>query len=187
MDIKELLSKIHIASGLDPDFRLAANAGELKDGKTMLNLKRFSEKHSLEGEIAAKLFCLNSGDKNIGFNIGAEILRDCYGKVNYFVAPVFNADIFNSTAAILKAYRKDIRITAVCSGSLPDGTDLSVIDETMNISEADANIYKTEISNTEQISIGSLSASAVKAAMDISKKICDKHARIVVLFPDAEK
>lgn len=186
MDIKEILSKLYVDVGIDPDYRIASNKNELENGKTMIALERYAKKHSLAGEIAAKLCFCNSVSESLNskFTSGYEILRDCYGKINYFISPIFDVDSFNSTAALLKAYKKDIRITAVCSGVIPDSVNLALIDETVNISEDDATIYKKDLFETEQLTVGTLSAAALKAATDIAKKICDKHARIVVLFPD---
>jgi|GEM_PF-5120730 len=154
----------------------------------MITLRAFAEKHSLKGEIAAKM-CFtssfdDSSDKNRDFLTGAGILADCYGKIDYFISPVNNVRLFNATASILKAYNKKIRITAVNSGILPDGVDLSLIDDAVNVLEQDANKYKDELFETEQLVIGPLSGAALKAAADTAGKIKDEHARIVVLFPD---
>ncbi|MBQ7638032.1 MAG: hypothetical protein IJS90_03930 [Clostridia bacterium] len=188
MDIKEIISKIHVDAGIDPDLRMAKNADELKNGKNMLLLSRFAEKHSLKGELCAALcFCGRFNDasgSNTAFSVGAQILRDCYGKIDSFFAPADDTELFNATAAILKAYKKNVKVTAVYKKMLPDGIDLGLIDRVVGLDGDKAKEIQNEVFSTENIVIGPLAAAALGTACDEIKNADDAHSRTVVLFPD---
>lgn len=134
-----------------------------------------------------------------------EILRDCYGKINYFVAGVGTGGTITGVGEVLKAYRKDIKIIAVepasspvlsggtkgphglmgiGAGFVPSILNRDIIDEVMTVTEEEAITAAKEVAKTDGLLIGISSGAALHAAKKLALRINDKHARIVVLLPD---
>lgn len=137
---------------------------------------------------------------------GPEILRDTYGKINYFVAGVGTGGTLTGVGEVLKAYRKDIKIIAVepetsavlsggargphglmgiGAGFVPDVLNREIIDEVIPVSEADAYEAARTVAKTDGLLVGVSSGAALHAAKTLAQRICDRHARIVVLLPDS--
>jgi len=140
---------------------------------------------------------------------GPEILRDCYGKVEYFVAGVGSGGTLTGVGEVLKEYAdamgRKIKIVAVepagspvisggeagshglmgiGAGFIPKNLNTEVIDETITITEEQAYEAAREVAKTDGLLIGISSGAALAAAKEIALK-ANKHDRIVVLFPDS--
>ncbi|MBR5423819.1 MAG: pyridoxal-phosphate dependent enzyme [Clostridia bacterium] len=196
IDIKSILKNATFAVGLDPDNRLASDSTQLSDQTSMLALTRYAAAHRLTGEIAAKfvkISALKNAPANEMLAIGASMLRDCYGKINWFVAPALSGGMLDPFTKVLKAYNPSIIVVAVSStadantdffpAALPDDTDLSLIDEAVSVAEADALTACKDLQETESVAVGKAAGAALHAAKELALRICDRHARIVVLLP----
>lgn len=136
---------------------------------------------------------------------GPEILRDCYCKVDYFVAGVGTGGTITGVGEVLKAYNKDVKIIAVepasspvlsggekgahglmgiGAGFVPSVLNRNIIDEIITVTEEEAISAAKEVAKTDGLLIGISSGAALHAAKKLALKINNKHARIVVLLPD---
>ena len=137
---------------------------------------------------------------------GPEILRDTYGKIDYFVAGVGTGGTITGVGEILKAFNRDIKIVAVepssspvlsggekgahglmgiGAGFVPSILNTEIIDEIITVSENEAYEASREIAKTDGILCGISSGAALYAAKQIALKNNDKNVRIVVLLPDS--
>ena len=80
--------------GLDPNFRLADSADALTPQTTMMRLLNYKKRYKIAGELDAKIISADASAD--GFAIGASVLRDCYGKINYFFAASLRLTILQS-------------------------------------------------------------------------------------------
>jgi cysteine synthase len=197
IDIKSILENATFGLGLDPDNRLASDSTQLNEQVTMLALKRYGTANKITGEIAAKfvkISSLKNASANEMLTIGASMLRDCYGKINWFVAPALSGGVLDPFAKVLKAYNSSIKVLAVNSAAdantdffpavLPDDTDLSVIDEAVSVAGPDAQKACEDLQKTENITVGKAAGAALYAAKELALRLGDRHARIVVLLPE---
>ena len=136
---------------------------------------------------------------------GPEILRDTYGKINYFVAGVGTGGTITGVGEVLKAYRKDIKIIAVepkssavlsgepagkhgllgiGAGFVPEALNRDIIDEVVTVTEEEAYEAAKTVAATDGLLVGISSGAALHAARVIAERIQDRHARIVALLPD---
>lgn len=136
---------------------------------------------------------------------GPEILRDCYCKVDYFVAGVGTGGTITGVGEVLKAYNKDVKIIAVepalspvlsggekgahglmgiGAGFVPSVLNRNIIDEIITVTEEEAISAAKEVAKTDGLLIGISSGAALHAAKKLALKINNKRARIVVLLPD---
>ena len=134
-----------------------------------------------------------------------EILRDTYGKINYFVAGVGTGGTLTGVGEVLKAYRKDIKVVAVeplnsavlsggkkgshglmgiGAGFVPEILNTDIIDEIMRVTDDEAYAAAREVAKTDGLLVGISSGAALHAAKELAERIQDRHARIVVLLPD---
>ncbi len=137
---------------------------------------------------------------------GPEILRDTYGKINYFVAGVGTGGTLTGIGEVLKAYRKDIKVVAVepynsavlsggtkgphglmgiGAGFVPETLNKDIIDKVMRVTDEQAYEAAREVAKTDGLLIGISSGAALYAAKELALEINDRHARIVVLLPDS--
>ncbi len=137
---------------------------------------------------------------------GPEILRDTYGKINYFVAGIGTGGTITGIGEVLKAFNPKIKVigiepasSAVLSGGqkgahglmgigagfVPSILNRNIIDEVVPVTEEQAYEAAREVAKTDGLLIGISSGAALYAAKELALKINDKHARIVVLFPDS--
>ena len=137
---------------------------------------------------------------------GPEILRDTYGKINYFVAGVGTGGTLTGIGEVLKAYRKDIKVVAVepynsavlsggtkgphglmgiGAGFVPETLNKDIIDRVMRVTDEQAYEAARAVAKTDGLLIGISSGAALHAAKELAIEINDKHARIVVLLPDS--
>ncbi len=136
---------------------------------------------------------------------GPEILRDTYGKINYFVAGIGTGGTITGTGEVLKAFNSKIKVigvepasSAVLSGGekgthglmgigagfVPSVLNRGIIDEIMTVTEEQAYEAARDVAKTDGLLIGISSGAALYAAKELALRINDRHARIVVLFPD---
>ena len=185
-------SEFKIGIGLDPNYRIAEDRAALGGEKTTVLLSRFSAKHNLTGELVAKMipFSAAAEGADAAFLRAAELLRDCYGKINYLVTPAAHGFPADAAAKIMKAYRKDIHVTAVTLSSesdsapaqLPDDINVQNIDEFICVQSADAKAAAQDLAETESICVDAVSGAALFATKEICCRLEDKHARIAVLL-----
>lgn len=175
------MDKFYFDLGLDPNFRIAEDAAGLSETTTMLRLKRFADAFHISGEFDAKA-AGNLQNKN-GMLVGAAVLRDCYGKINYFIAPV-SSPMYQGAAKIMKAYRKDIQVIGVTAEDQPFSSTPENTDVLIRVSSKDTESMIEKAKTHENITIGFQSAAALFAAKEKALAVKDRHARYVVLFTD---
>lgn len=137
---------------------------------------------------------------------GPEILRDTYGKIDYFIAGIGTGGTLTGVGEVLKAYDPKIKIIAVepassavlsggekgvhglmgiGAGFVPSILDRDIIDEIITVTEEQAYEAARTVAKTDGLLIGISSGAALHAAKQISERINDKHKRVIVLFPDS--
>lgn len=137
---------------------------------------------------------------------GPEILRDTYGKIDYFVAGVGTGGTITGIGEILKAFNPKIKIIAVepsgspvlsggekgphglmgiGAGFVPSILNRDIIDEIITVSEEEAYEAARTAAKTDGLLMGISSGAALHAAKIIAERINDKHRRVVVLLPDS--
>ncbi len=137
---------------------------------------------------------------------GPEILRDTYGKIDYFIAGVGTGGTITGVGEILKAFNKDIKIVAVepssspvlsggekgthglmgiGAGFIPSILNKDIIDEIITVTEEEAYMASREIAKTDGILVGISSGAVLHAAKQTALKNNNKNIRIVVLLPDS--
>lgn len=137
---------------------------------------------------------------------GPEILRDTYGKIDYFVAGVGTGGTITGVGEVLKAFNPEIKIIAVepssspvlsggekgvhglmgiGAGFIPSILNLSIIDEVITVSEEDAYKASRTAAKTDGVLTGISSGAVLHAAKEIALRNNNKGKRIVVLLPDS--
>lgn len=141
---------------------------------------------------------------------GPEILRDCYGKVEYFVAGAGTGGTITGTGEVLKEYAKAMGrhtkviavepatsavingekagkhgLMGIGAGFIPQNLNLAIIDETLKVTDEQAYEAAREVAKTDGLLVGISSGAALYAAKEIALRNNDKHDRIVVLFTDS--
>ena len=136
----------------------------------------------------------------------AEILRDTYGKIDYFIAGVGTGGTLTGIGEVLKAYNSNIKIIAVepaaspvlsggekgahglmgiGAGFIPENLDVDVIDEVVKVTGEDAYEQTRNLVKTEGLLCGISSGAALFAAGEQAKKEENAGKNIVVLLPDS--
>lgn len=136
----------------------------------------------------------------------AEILRDTYGKIDYFIAGVGTGGTLTGIGEVLKAYNSNIKIIAVepaaspvlsggekgahglmgiGAGFIPEILNTSVIDEIITVSEENAYTASREVAVADGLLTGISSGAVLYAARQVALRENNKNSRIVVLFPDS--
>ena len=137
---------------------------------------------------------------------GPEILRDTYGKIDYFIAGVGTGGTITGVGEVLKAFNPEIKIVAVepagspvlsggekgthglmgiGAGFIPSILNTEIIDEIIAVSEEDAYAAARETARTDGLLVGISSGAVLHAAKTIAKRNNNKNVRIVVLLPDS--
>lgn len=137
---------------------------------------------------------------------GPEILRDTYGKIDYFIAGVGTGGTITGVGEVLKAFNKDIKIIAVepknspvlsggekgthgimgiGAGFIPSIINRAIIDEIITVSEEEAFTASREAARTDGLLVGISSGAALHAAKVTALKNNNKNIRIVVFLPDS--
>ena len=137
---------------------------------------------------------------------GPEILRDTYGKIDYFVAGVGTGGTLTGVGEVLKAYNNRIKVIAVepassnvlsggekgahglmgiGAGFVPSILNREIIDEIIPVTEEEAYEAARTVAKTDGLLVGISSGAALHAARILAERVNDKHRRIVVLLPDS--
>ena len=136
---------------------------------------------------------------------GPEIWRDTEGRVDIFVAGAGTGGTLSGTGRYLKEHNPAVKIVAVepassplltegRSGShglqgiganfVPQNLDLSLVDEIIPVTEADAYAAARLLARTEGVLCGITSGAALHAAAELAKHPENAGKVIVALLPD---
>lgn len=134
-----------------------------------------------------------------------EIWRDTDGGVDIFVSAVGTGGTITGVGSVLKEKNPDIRIVAVepasspvlsggkpgphaiqgiGAGFIPKILDLGVVDEILQVENADAFARAREVAKSDGLLVGISSGAALDAAIQLAKRPENKGKNIVVLLPD---
>tara|TARA_R110001606_G_scaffold8636_10_gene37915 strand:+ start:677 stop:1627 length:951 start_codon:yes stop_codon:yes gene_type:complete len=138
-----------------------------------------------------------------------EIWNDTAGDIDVFIAGVGTGGTLTGVASVLKAKKPGVRIIAVeptdspvisggkpgphkiqgiGAGFIPDNLDVSLIDETVQVSNDQAFAMAREAARSEGVPAGISSGAAIQAALEVAKR--DDMAGktiVVVLASSAER
>ena len=136
---------------------------------------------------------------------GPEIWRDTDGEVDIFVATAGTGGTVSGTGRYLKEQKPEIKVVAVepaaspyitegragahkiqgiGAGFIPQTLDLSVIDETLTVTDIDAYAAAKEIAVTDGLLVGISSGAALAAAARLAKLPENAGKNIVLILPD---
>ncbi|MFC9708168.1 cysteine synthase A [Paenibacillus sp. NPDC056933] len=134
-----------------------------------------------------------------------EIWRDTEGQVDIFIGGVGTGGTISGVGEVLKQRKEDVKIIAVepsdspvlsggtkgvhtiqgiGAGFVPDNFNRSVVDEIVQVKNADAFETARYLAKSEGLLVGISSGAAAYAALQIAKRSEYKNKNIVVLFPD---
>ena len=135
-----------------------------------------------------------------------EILRDTYGKIDYFVAGVGTGGTITGVGETLKAFDKDVKIVAVepkdspvlrggqaaphalqgiGANFVPEILNTSIIDDIVDVTKEQAYNAVRCAAETEGLLVGISSGAALFAAATIAVRPENEGKNIVVLLPDS--
>lgn len=148
----------------------------------------------------------NPANAQAHFNTtGPEIYADMQGDIDFFVSAVGTGGTITGTGEYLKSKNKNIKVIAVepknspvlskgvagahkiqgiGAGFVPEVLHTSVIDEIVTVSDEDAFATGNLIGKTEGFLAGISSGAALKAAIEVAKRIENAGKKIVVILPD---
>jgi len=136
---------------------------------------------------------------------GPEIFSDTDGQVDIFVSCAGTGGTVSGTARYLKEKKNELyvvavepdsspyitkgvsgahRIQGIGAGFIPETLDLSLIDETVTVTDDDAYRFTREIALNEGLLVGISSGAAVAAAVKIAQRPENKGKNIVLIMPD---
>ncbi|HNW81290.1 MAG TPA: cysteine synthase A [bacterium] len=134
-----------------------------------------------------------------------EIINDCGGKIDFFVAGVGTGGTITGVGKVLKEKYPSVKIIAVepadspvlsggnpgphklqgiGAGFVPAVFDKSVVDEILKITTDDAFSESRKIAKEEGVFCGISSGAALSAARTVASRPENKGKRIVVIIPD---
>ncbi len=137
---------------------------------------------------------------------GPEILRDTYGKIDYFIAGVGTGGTITGVGEVLKAFNGKIKIVAVepssspvlsggekgshglmgiGAGFVPEILNTKIIDEIITVSEEEAYEAAKTVAKTDGLLVGISSGAVLHAAKLIALKHNEKNIRIAVILADS--
>lgn len=136
---------------------------------------------------------------------GPEIFEDTDGCVDIFVSAVGTGGTLSGTGRYLKEKNPNVRIVAaepasspfitegrsgahkiqgIGAGFLPKILDLSLIDETLTVTDSDAYNATADVAACEGLLVGISSGAAICAARTLAQRAENKGKSIVVILPD---
>lgn len=136
---------------------------------------------------------------------GPEIWEDTDGQVDIFLACAGTGGTVSGTGRFLKEKNPAIRVVAaepasspyitegragahkiqgIGAGFLPDTLDLSVIDETVTVTDEEAYEATREIARLEGLLVGISSGAAISAAEKIALRPENEGKNVVIILPD---
>ena len=157
----------------------------------------------ISGAVVMGQFISPSNPKAHYNTTGPEIWNDLDGNIDILVAAVGTGGTITGTAKYLKEKNPNINVIAVepessavlsgnkpgahkiqgiGAGFVPEILDLSLIDEIITVSDADAYKYGNEFAKTEGVLVGISSGAALCAALSVAEKANNKN--IVVILAD---
>ena len=134
-----------------------------------------------------------------------EIYADMDGKIDLFVATAGTGGTVSGCARYLKEQNGNVKIVAVepagspfitekragahkiqgiGAGFIPENLDLSLIDQTLTVTDEEAYETTKEIAKTEGLLVGISSGAALAAAKKLAKTLENKGKKVVVILPD---
>lgn len=134
-----------------------------------------------------------------------EILRDCQGKIDVFVAGIGTGGTITGVAKALKEYNPEIQIVAVepsacpvlsqgksgvhkiqglSSGHVPDILNVELLDHICPIDDQLAIDYAKKLAKVEGLPVGISSGAALAGCAQVASDPAFKGKRIVTLFAD---
>ena len=184
-----MLKEFSFDVGISPDNRLAATSEEINADRRCMSLSGFTQYHRLTGQLVCCIFKkedFSADSPNDLLTAAAALLRDCYGKIDFLIAPVAPYETINAFARVVKAYRSGIHVAAATRGheELTENLCLSDIDEFLSVEFNSAEEAAKEIGETDHITVRTASGAALSAAKDLMQRENKRHARFVVIFTD---
>lgn len=134
-----------------------------------------------------------------------EIYSDMGGDIDVFVACVGTGGTLSGCARYLKEQKPDVKVVAVepeaspmisegrsgrhaiqgiGANFIPENLDVSLIDEVVTVSDAEAITYTRSVARSEGLLVGVSSGAALAAVMKLSRRDEYKGKRIAVILPD---
>lgn len=136
----------------------------------------------------------------------AEILRDTYGKIDYFIAGVGTGGTITGVGEMIKAINKKCTVVAVepsnspvlsggvkgthglqgiGAGFVPDILNRHIIDKVETVSEEEAYEAARQVAQTDGLLVGISGGAVLAACKKVAANVKSRHARIVVLLTDS--
>ncbi|MGI6394913.1 MAG: cysteine synthase A [bacterium] len=134
-----------------------------------------------------------------------EIVDDCGGKIDIFVAGVGTGGTITGIGRVLKEKSSGIQVIAVepdespilsggkagthklqgiGAGFVPDALDMSVVDEVIKVTTEEAFSESRKLAREEGILCGISSGAAISAARTVASRRENRGKRVVVIIPD---
>lgn len=161
---------------------------------------------SLPSSFIPDQFCNRANAQAHFATTGPEIWADTEGKIDAFVCGVGTGGTITGVGRFLKSKNPDIRIIAVepassavlsgnpagkhgiqgiGAGFVPELLDLTVIDEVVQVNDADAFSTARSLAQENGLLVGISSGAALYAARELAKRPEFAGKTIVTLFPDS--
>ena len=161
---------------------------------------------SLPGSFIPDQFCNKANAQAHFATTGPEIWADTEGRIDAFVCGVGTGGTITGVGRYLKSKNPDIRIIAVepagsavlsgesagkhgiqgiGAGFVPELLDRSVIDEVLQVADADAVAAARHLAQKNGLLAGISSGAALHAAQELAKRPDFAGKTIVTLFPDS--
>lgn len=170
----------------------------------MLGAEREAEKiiATIPGAISLKQFDNPANPQAHYETTGPEIWRQLEGDVDYFVAGAGSGGTFSGITRYLKEQKPSVRgvladpvgstigggehadydIEGIGNDFIAKTMDMSLVDEVIKVTDAEAFATVKELARREGVLAGSSSGAALTAALKLAERI--DHGSIVTVFPD---
>ncbi|MBP5354845.1 MAG: cysteine synthase family protein [Lachnospiraceae bacterium] len=170
----------------------------------MLGAEREAEKiiATIPGAISLKQFDNPANPQAHYETTGPEIWRQLEGDIDYFVAGAGSGGTFSGITRYLKEHKPSVRgvladpvgstigggehadynIEGIGNDFIAKTMDMSLVDEVIKVTDAEAFATVKELARREGVLAGSSSGAALTAALKLAGRI--DHGSIVTVFPD---